>query len=202
MGGQQTEVNEYPWMVGLYYHPWSTQRTYCGGSLISSRWILSAAHCFYDQDTPSNWHAGLGDHDYLITTETDHIDKDIATIINHPNYNDDTFDFDFALLKLDSEVDFSLHPTIRPICLPSDAKDSHTGQAAITTGWGRTQFGGSSSNVLLEVDVSVLSNMACKADYGYDPEEISDQMICANKDGGGKDACQGDSGRESEPHLL
>lgn len=41
VGGQETEVNEYPWMALLMYRG----QFYCGGTLINSWYILTAAHC-------------------------------------------------------------------------------------------------------------------------------------------------------------
>ena len=72
---------------------------------------------------------------------------------------------------------------------------------ATVTGWGTISSGGPVSNKLLEVDVNVISNTECKNDYYYDPDEITEQMLCANVDGGGKDACQGDSGIWITPLL-
>ena len=107
VGGKESEVNEYPWQAGLFWHPYSSSRTYCGGSLISNHWILSAAHCTADTDA-SEWHASLGDHDYESSTESNHINVDIALFIDHPNYDGDTTNFDFTLLKLQNTIDFSL----------------------------------------------------------------------------------------------
>ena len=55
--------------------------------------------------------------------------------------------------------------------------------------------GGSTTNKLREVDMNFLSNSACKNDYNYP----SSWMLCANVNGGGKDACQGDSGKSDKP---
>ena len=61
VGGEQTEVNEYPWMVGLVNK--GQREVFCGASLISNQWILSAAHCFHEE-TPDTVEALLGEHDY------------------------------------------------------------------------------------------------------------------------------------------
>ena len=64
------------------------------------------------------------------------------------------------------------------------------------SGWGVTEVGGDDSNVLLEVNVTVVSNKECRNDYKTNSLNltITDNMICANVAGGGKDSCQGDSG--------
>ena len=199
IGGRETEVNEYPWMVGLYYHNYSKDAPVCGGSLVSDRWILSAAHCVKDRksdDIPSHWHAALGDHDYNTDDETNHLDAEIVQIFSHPNYvQDGSFRFDFALFKMKVEVDLLKYPHIRPVCLPTDDRNTYENKAAIVTGWGLTNVvTGERSSALLELDVHVLSNEACAKNFSYAPPQITDQMLCANVDDGAKDACQGDSG--------
>ena len=77
---------------------------------------------------------------------------------------------------------------------PSDASLNYALETATTTGWGTTSSGGSLSSKLREVDVKVLTNSQCGADYSYPSAWITERMLCANVAGGGKDACQGDSG--------
>ena len=64
----------------------------------------------------------------------------------------------------------------------------------VSSGWGRLSFGGSTSNVLREVNMEVISNSQCKKAYGA--SRITENMLCANAAGGqgGKGTCQGDSG--------
>ena len=190
VGGEETEVNEYPWMASLLFQG----SHFCGGSLINSRWILSAAHCFQGlRGNPNLWQAALGEHDRTTDTEADHIEVDISLIVNHPNYA--SLNFDFSLLLMAQEINFSIHPHIRPICLPVNDNDSYQNTTATTTGWGTLQSGQSQlPSKLQEVDVNVLSNEECANDYGYGANQITEQMLCANVVGGGKDACQGDSG--------
>ena len=166
---------------------------WCGASLISDRWILTAAHCTRGERA-GNIQALLGEHDYSSNKETEMIRVGIAEIINHPDYHHQTTDIDFSLLKMKKTIDFSKYSHIRPICLPTDASQDYTDFTATVSGWGTLSSGGSSSKKLREVDVKVLSNSDCKNSYSYPSSWITSQMLCANVDGGGKDACQGDSG--------
>jgi len=191
VGGQQTEVNEYPWQVGIVSK--GSSRVWCGASLISNRWILTAAHCTRGESA-SGIQALLGEHDYESTKETTMVRMAISQIKDHPDYDHSTTDIDFSLLKMKKTVDFSKYPHIRPICLPVDASKNYADFTATVSGWGTLSSGGSTTNKLREVDVKVLSNSDCKNNYDYPSSWITSQMLCANVNGGGKDACQGDSG--------
>ncbi|KOB73769.1 37-kDa protease [Operophtera brumata] len=86
---------------------------------------------------------------------------------------------------------------IRPVCLPEPGASfaDHTG---VVAGWGTTEEGGSVSDTLQGVNVSIISNAACKKTaYG---QRITDNMLCAGEPDGGRDACQGDSG--GPLHIL
>ena len=185
-------LNEYPWQAGIV-SKWSSF-VWCGGSLISSQWVLTAAHCTQDKQA-SGLQVLLGEHNYYTEAEAASIRINIMSIIDHPQYDEKTTDYDFSLLKLDKALKFSQHPDIRPICLPLvDEKKTYAGVTATVTGWGTTSSGGPTSPTLRGVDVNILSNSACQNNYGYPPAWITEQMLCANTPGGGKDACQGDSG--------
>ena len=191
VGGSTTEVNEYPWQIGLSYK--TNSRVFCGGTLISDQWILTAAHCTRG-DAASKLKVVLGEHDTNSNTETNStIYLGVAKIVEHPYYSAYTYNYDFSLVKLKSKVDFVANPNIRPVCLPTSTSKDYAGEFAITTGWGAKSYGGSSSSILREVRVKVMSNKDCKAS-SYSSNMIKDQMICAGVQGGGKDACQGDSG--------
>jgi hypothetical protein len=116
---------------------------------------------------------------------------DISEIKNHQDYTYVSQGYDFSLLKMKSAIDFSQYPHIRPICLPVDATKDYNDLIATVSGWGTLFYGGSQPNELMKVAVEVVTNAECGTMYGTD---INEQMLCANVDGGGKDACQGDSG--------
>lgn len=75
-----------------------------------------------------------------------------------------------------------------------------TGYKAFVAGWGNTQENGKFSKILQQVQVPVLSNADCQAEYeSQDRLRYKDQfrssVICAGYKEGGKDSCQGDSGK-------
>ena len=116
-------------------------------------------------------------------------------MVTHPDYRKGTrHNYDFALVKLATSVDFVQYRNIRPICLPEDTSKDFVGEYATVSGWGNVEEGGENSNVLQEVEVKVISDESCKNDYKYRKSAITDQMVCANKEGGGQDSCQNDSG--------
>merc|ERR1712198_645751 len=112
VGGVATEANEYPWQVGLISSQ-SSSRPFCGGSLISDREILTAAHC---TQSPVGW-VTLAEHD--ITKADGEIKAQVCSTINHPNYNGNTLENDFAILRLCNPVTFT--KMLSPACLPSSS---------------------------------------------------------------------------------
>ena len=161
VGGEETEANEYPWQVGLVSPEEKTP--YCGGSIITSQHVLTAAHCTYNRFTedikdPSSIQVLVGEHD----TSDDNMDRrDISAIRNHPKFDIKNADYDYAILVLVSPITFS--STAAPICLP--ASSNYTGQVATVTGWGLTSSDGSPSPTLQEGAVSVMSNENCNDYY-------------------------------------
>ncbi|XP_034250892.1 trypsin-1-like [Thrips palmi] len=185
VGGQPVQVNQYVWMALLMYDG----RFYCGGTLISSKYIMTASHCV-DGFQRKKMSARLLEHDRGTTSEAKHVDRKIARVLKHPGYSDVTFNNDIALLRLDKEVAFD--DTLRPACLPPAGK-SFSGRDGVVTGWGVSTPGGSTNQVLHEVAVPIMSNKDCrKSNYGA--KRITDNMLCAGYPEGKKDSCQGDSG--------
>lgn len=127
VGGVETRVNEYPWMVTLLYN----NRFFCGGSLVNDRYVLTAAHCTasFDKDKLS---VVFLDHDRSTPHETKSFTRKIAAIKKHASYNKGvSFNNDVALLKLDKEVDIhGPHTLLKPVCMPTPGKSfsGHTGE--------------------------------------------------------------------------
>ena len=167
----------------------NSRRPWCGGTLISSTHVLTAAHCTEDQGVviaASSIRVLLGEHN-VADKEFNRVD--VADIINHPDYKRDPrfIDNDYAILRLANPVTFT--SKVSPACLPADLSSTYTDVLATVTGWGTLRSKGPSPNVLQEADVTVMSNAKCNRAYrGI----ISSNMVCAADSG--KDSCQGDSG--------
>ena len=163
----------------------------CGGSLISDRWVVTAAHCA-QVESSNDIRVDLGQHDLHSGTEAVLIKKYVSEVHIHPEYDVDWNSYDLSLLKLTDPIDFTVLSHVRPICLPSGTK-SYAGYPATVSGWGRISPTAGTSQVLLEADVTILSNKQCKAS-GHSSYKIFDSMICANGDDEDEGACMGDSG--------
>ncbi|XP_034021358.1 chymotrypsin-like protease CTRL-1 isoform X2 [Thalassophryne amazonica] len=180
VGGQDATLGSWPWQAVV-----RRQNALCGGSLISSLWVLTAAHCFESNST-----SGVR---VLFGTLTisggnqNSVERTVSQVIVHPDYNQRPNDNDVALLKLASSVDFN--DFVTPVCLAADGSIINNGIQTWVTGYGTTSSGGSIAQSLQEVKVPVVSNSQCNQAYGGG---ITDNMLCAGQ--AGKDSCQGDSG--------
>jgi len=187
VGGQPADVREWPWMVSVQSKTGFGH--ICGGTLISSRYVLSAAHCF-DDLTASSYSVILGEYNLNEETSgTVAIEVELMTVYNHLAYNDDTYVNDIAVLTLARDVNFTAD--VAPICLPP-AGDLYVDKVATIIGWGKTNFNDLTGNpVLLEAEVPIWSNSNCSQSVSG---TVTDDMVCAGLREGGKDSCQGDSG--------
>lgn len=192
VGGQDAEKGEFPWQVSLHlqeYHASHPTHT-CGASIISERWLVSASHCFQEGGKdPKLWKAYFGLHSQNALDDEEVVRHDIKRIITHGSYNSWTYDFDIALLELESPIRYTYQ--IRPICLPAMTHNFPVGKSCTITGWGSTKERGPAARVLQKADVNIMNDTLCKKLMDGD---TTHRMLCAGFLEGGIDACQGDSG--------
>ncbi|XP_015232336.1 PREDICTED: suppressor of tumorigenicity 14 protein homolog [Cyprinodon variegatus] len=187
VGGQNADTGEWPWQVSLHYR---TSGHACGASVISDRWLLSAAHCFRfsnEHGLANNWVTYSGLHSQFNPEEAQM--RKLKRIIIHEFYNSMTFDYDIALLELNEPLEFS--NTIQPICLPSSSHVFPPGMSCWITGWGAAREGGGVQIVLQKASVKIINDNICNEVLGG---RLTSRMFCSGFLAGGVDACQGDSG--------
>ncbi|XP_045618724.1 coagulation factor X isoform X1 [Procambarus clarkii] len=185
VGGKPADPKDWPWMAALLKSSTNTQ--YCGGTLVTDRHILTAAHCL-KPFTAKDIRVRLGEYTFDQTVTSDAIDFGVTEFRMHERYDSKTQENDIALVKLDKPATFS--ETIWPVCLPPP-QTSYQGRDGYVTGWGTIYYGGPVSPTLQEVVVPIWSKQDCSSAY---PSKILPGMMCAGSKTGGMDSCQGDSG--------
>ncbi|NKL04316.1 trypsin-like serine protease [Rhizobium leguminosarum bv. viciae] len=210
IGGQAAKKGEWPWQVKILA-PDPEQRGrfggHCGGSLISPRWILTAAHCVTSRRSGKQ---DLFARDLLIVEGKSKIDKVIAVdgpdkpglavdeVIIHEDFDRKVFANDIALIKLSEPA--KSKPAI--LASASDDEVEAAGHPAVVTGWGYTKADHGWDDKYLptelqEVELPIVPREDCRAAYrdsSMRMNPIDERNVCAGYAEGGKDACQGDSG--------
>ncbi|XP_058153477.1 trypsin-2 [Dasypus novemcinctus] len=177
VGGYTCQESSVPYQVSLNsgYH-------FCGGSLITDQWVVSAAHCY-----KSRIQVRLGEHNIEVLEGTEQF-IDSAKVIRHPKYSSWTLDNDIMLIKLSTPV--TINEQVSTVALPTACAPA--GSVCLISGWGNTLSAGVNYPELLQcLDAPLLSESQCESSY---PGEITKNMVCAGFLEGGKDSCQGDSG--------
>jgi len=158
----------------------------CGGCILDNVTIATAAHCVYNR-VAENFlvvagDASLGGMNGVVVR--------VTKLIPHELYNASITDNDIALVIVDPPLPLATYDTMDAIEIATT--QPAVGAQATISGWGYTKENGLSSNQLQQVNVPVVDSAKCQEAYYWRP--ISDGMLCAGIQEGGKDACQGDSG--------
>lgn len=177
VGGKPVSILEHPHQARLLV---SNSHT-CGASIISGKWLITAAHC--TRYPVSLYSVSVG------SSGSSGIKYSVNRIISHPMFNSNTLDYDVSLIEIKGTIVSS--SVTRPIVLAN--VEPKSGNMVNITGWGALSESGSSPTILQAVSVPIINRGRCQNAYsGF--ANVTERMICAGVEQGGKDSCQGDSG--------
>ncbi|XP_070507431.1 serine protease snake-like [Chironomus tepperi] len=195
VGGTKANINEFPHMSAIGWKRSNNMIDWmCGGSLISEKFVLSAAHCAsLGRKRPDV--VRIGDVDLNVNEiESNPQEVAIGNVIVHPEYKHPIKYHDLALFELSVPVIFS--KGVHPACLYQS--NEHPSTYLEVLGYGQISFGGPQSNILLKGHLNTVDNDQCNRSYEDDslelPYGITQQQLCAWDSDGKRDTCQGDSG--------
>ncbi|MET8699606.1 serine protease [Kitasatospora sp. NPDC004723] len=178
VGGTAAGAGQTPYLVSL-----ARGSHFCGGALLDPGTIVTAAHCVKGVSADAlTVRAGSLQH------ASGGVRAKAASVLLHPSYDPATLDYDLALVRLAAPLGGS---GVAAVPLPARDSDPAAGGAQVS-GWGATAQDGPLSASARIAAVPLITRDKCRTEYG--PANVTDRMICAGEDAGGKDACQGDSG--------
>ncbi|XP_060650966.1 serine protease snake [Drosophila nasuta] len=195
VGGQPADPKEFPHMARIGHFDGQRQHIewFCGGTLISHQFVLTAAHCFESEQGEVNV-VRLGDLEFD-SEQDDALPKNygVQYYYQHPNFNSPELYNDIGLIKLAESVIFDRYK--HPACLPFESGQKIN--EFIAVGWGSTNLAGRSSAKLLKVKLDRVADDVCRRvlepseEYptGFTP--ISQMCVGSSKP---MDTCNGDSG--------
>ncbi|XP_063234607.1 chymotrypsinogen A-like [Bacillus rossius redtenbacheri] len=183
IAGTAAALGQFPWQAMIILGGTSL----CGGSLISSEWVLTAAHCVQGI---SSFSVTLGS-----TSMTSHqagaVSQAARQAVSHSGYDEKTHQNDIGVLRLSSAVALGDH--INAVRLPREAQASTTfaGSAAVISGFGRiSSTNNEVSGALMYASVEIIANTACARIFG---SIIQAGQVCSTG-ANGRSPCNGDSG--------
>lgn len=188
VNGWPADQGEWPWIAALLQNG----RQFCGGSLISRKHILTAAHCVahMSRSDVAALTVRLGEYNIKQSGETQIFETKAKRVVRHKDFTQQTLHKDVAIITLDKEV--PVMNNVRAVCL-DEGSNRHAGETGTVVGWGSIKEAGPQPDILREVTVKIWDNPTCKDTYGNAaPGGIMDHMLCAGQKG--KDSCSGDSG--------
>uniref|UniRef100_A0A4W5NZ43 Elastase 3 like n=1 Tax=Hucho hucho TaxID=62062 RepID=A0A4W5NZ43_9TELE len=178
VNGVDAKPHSWPWQISLQYERDGEWRHTCGGSLIATNWVMTAAHCI----NPSlSYRVFVGKHN-LVETEEGSQAIIPEKLVVHEKWNPIfvAFGNDIALIKLSEHV--TLTDQVQLGCIPAAGIVLDNQYPCYITGWGRVYTGGPIADNLQQALMPVVDHATCsKPDWwGI---ALRTTMVCAGGDG-------------------
>ncbi|XP_023167155.1 brachyurin [Drosophila hydei] len=188
--GQNAARNQFPYQAGLLLYV-NGGAAWCGGTVISNRHIITAAHCTDSLTTGVDVYLGAWDRTNSKEVGQQIIFVETKYVIVHENWQSDTITNDISIIKLPVEIEFNEY--IQPAKLPvkSGQYSTYAGEQAVASGWGKTTDQATAvTDILQYITVPIMNNSGCSPWF---VGAVSATNICI-KTTGGTSTCNGDSG--------
>lgn len=197
--GHRTQPGQFPWHAALYRKDGDTDTYVCGGTLIDEQHIVTAAHCATKQNfqhprDPKELVVILGKYGLWVSGKFEQPFTVIKVSV-HEDFNRTSFYNDIAILKLNKPTEYTSY--VRPICLWEDntSLDTVINKVGIAVGWGRDHKGHSTTDLLMQANMPVISTLDCIYSYPEFYSLYTNKVtnFCAGS-ANGMSVCLGDSG--------
>ncbi|XP_046972028.1 trypsin, alkaline B-like [Vanessa cardui] len=192
-GGTVADISQYPFATSLLNSPGTLPFTQvCGGTIISSSAILSAASCFVSNNVVDSmlwWRARVGSS----YSNREGLIYLIRRITIHPDFQSATRANDIAVLRTSLNIVFGQN--IQAAYIAGGSYTLATNQPVWAIGWGITSVSSPPSSELRQVQIWVNDQQTCISRYTEVNFSVSPNMLCAGwLDVGVRGQCQGDTG--------
>ncbi|CAH2269381.1 jg22225 [Pararge aegeria aegeria] len=189
IGGSVTSINTYPFAASLQINLDGSRFVHhCGGTIINNRSILTAAHCWRPSDVASMWRVRVGSTNVSSGGRL----HNVAQLIRHPqNVGSWSHDNDVSIFRLATTIPLG-SATLRAAGLAGPNLPLHDHMNVFAIGWGFTTRTGGLSESLRHVQLRKFTQARCRSSYGT--SFITDNMLCAGWEAGGRGSCFHDSG--------
>ncbi|CAG0897273.1 unnamed protein product, partial [Cyprideis torosa] len=204
---EEAKFGEFPWQALFFVKKTAGYEFLCGGVLISTRHLLTAAHYVKNVD-PYHLQVRLGEWEVNNKDEPiEHQDYFVEYIHVHPEYKPGPEFNDIAIVTLTKQV--YITNNVHVACLPQNQYENFDSYRCIATGWGKNSFDGSFQTIMKKVDLPMYTHDDCQAALrrtrlGH-RFRLHENFVCAGGEKG-KDACTGDGGGplicEKEGHAI
>ncbi|XP_054905442.1 acrosin [Poeciliopsis prolifica] len=189
IGGRDATEGAWPWQASIQF----LGTHFCGGTIVGSKWVVSAAHCYHRYIWHSSFLTVLVGVTSLSKPGPHFQRRGVKRVIVHEKYDFNTSNNDVALLVLKVPIVFTNY--VQPCCFPTSMNHqlSLNLSNCFITGWGSINYKGGAADMLQEAELEVIETDRCNQKHWYNGL-ITEQMLCAGTLSGGVDTCQGDSG--------